>query len=196
MMNEKVYICCASLPPEYLGKDVKRKDRERKLSEIGRQLVFFMTEKRYGWKASETDVSLGADGKPYYGAHPDIHFNISHSGRWAAAVLAEQAVGLDIQTVNETVRWKAVAERSFAPSMQRRLEGSPDPKQEFYHLWTELEAYGKYLGCGLIPVLKQEAKEGRPLRIPFPDPSVACCIWTERLAEYSWIEAAKGACER
>lgn len=65
----------------------------------GYRLLAEMVKMRYGydfWK--ETDPVVRTEtGKPYLRLHPELSFNISHSGDWIACALGDAPVGLDIQ---------------------------------------------------------------------------------------------------
>ena len=94
-------------------------------------------------------VAAGPHGKPFLPEVPDLHFSLSHSGRWAAIAWDCCPVGLDVETI--APRRAEVLARRFAPAEQTYLLAAPEPDrlQRFYQLWTAKEAYVKYLGTGL-----------------------------------------------
>ena len=104
----------------------------------------------------------GDHGKPYIQGHP-IHYNISHSGQYVVLVVADSEVGVDVQE-KKSARTEAMAKRFFAEEERKALlacEGAKEQKDLFYHIWCRKEAYGKYLGLGLLgDVLKTNMLEG------------------------------------
>lgn len=86
-----------------------------------------------------------AEGKPYV-VDGSLHFNLSHSGDYALiAVTPHAPVGVDIQQHRQRTRWRAIAERFFAPHEAASLQNDAD----FYRLWVIKEAVLKALGTGL-----------------------------------------------
>lgn len=79
-----------------------------------------------GYSEREMSYAEGSDGKPSFPAHPEMFFSIAHAGGAAVAALSDAPVGVDIE----------------------RLDGFPydiaEPRR-----WTEMEAVGKLLGCGV-----------------------------------------------
>ena len=130
----------------------------------------------------------GEHGKPYIQGHP-IHYNISHSGKYVVLVVAESEVGVDVQE-KKAARMEVMAKRFFASQEQQVLvacdsargkqpelvvydsaedkqsllaacSGAKEQKDLFYHIWCRKEAYGKYLGLGLLgDVLKTNVLQG------------------------------------
>ncbi len=130
----------------------------------------------------------GEHGKPYIIGHP-IHYNISHSGQYVVLVVAESEVGVDVQE-KKGKRLSAMAKRFFSeeekravlaydctakigqnlPTKERDVEEgqtvevgdcAKEQVELFFHIWCRKEAYGKYLGLGLLgDVLKTNMLEG------------------------------------
>lgn len=88
-------------------------------------------------------------GKPYLLNREGLHFNLTHSGIWVAAVIDEQPVGIDIEEIREIDL--DIAQRYFSGQEHRDLTGkSPGERiAYFYDLWTLKESYIKALGKGL-----------------------------------------------
>lgn len=86
-------------------------------------------------------------GKPYLPAHPEVHFNLSHSGHWAVCAISSDPVGVDVERPRCTME---IARRFFQPEELDSLELVPD---QLNRLWTAKEAFVKALGGGLtIPL--------------------------------------------
>ena len=107
-------------------------------------------------------VRMGAvpDGNaPYLPGHPQICFNISHSGEYAACAFASIPIGMDLQQ-HRRAAWERMAERYFSAEDQKRLAAAENAETLFFRIWTEEESYGKWRGTGLSGSLGTEKKEG------------------------------------
>jgi phosphopantetheinyl transferase len=104
-------------------------------------------------------VAIGPHGKPYFAEPPlagNVHFSVSHSGRYWAALFADVEVGLDIEELSihrslTPERMNGIAERFFAEDERARLAAAAphDTREMFFRIWTAKEAYVKYTGRGL-----------------------------------------------
>ena len=90
-------------------------------------------------------------GKPFFSGHPELRFNLSHSGGLALCALDGAPVGADIQTV--APRRPATVERCCSPEERAWLAGRGDSWEDFALLWALKEALVKHSGRGLtLPV--------------------------------------------
>ena len=108
---------------------------------------------------------LNEYGKPYLAGSYDIHFNISHTGRYVACVVSCEPVGIDIELI-KPIDLK-IAERFFTkdealyvfgnqiaegtPDGNQIAEGTPDGDQSiarFFEVWTKKESRLKWEGKG------------------------------------------------
>lgn len=104
----------------------------------------------YAWRMQYKDrvmpqTARNENGKPYF-IGERIPFCLSHSGKYAACVLAEkpdQELGLDIQEPR-TVR-DAVTARFFSVGENKQLCEGGDPCL----IWSRKESLAKYRGSGL-----------------------------------------------
>lgn len=97
----------------------------------------------------ELAIALDEYGKPFAAGRENIHFNVSHSGKWVVCCVDALPVGIDIELVKPVdIR---IAERFFSRSEQEALLSKKAPEREafFYELWTLKESYIKALGKGL-----------------------------------------------
>lgn len=109
----------------------------------------------------ERDMSYveNEHGKPLFVEHPEIAFNLSHSGRLVAAAIAPSHVriGIDLQRIGryrpELVR-RVFSVRDREALASARNEA--DRERLFTQLWCRAEAYAKATGDGL--------------QWPFPEP--------------------------
>lgn len=118
------------------------------LRRMGYTLLLDVPEK------TRVHVEFGRYGKPYLKEKPDLQFNLSHSGHYVAAAFAENAVGIDIESVRTAKL--AVAERFFSSEEYAYLQAVRDKHgdgesldREFTRLWTRKESYIKAVGDGM-----------------------------------------------
>ncbi len=109
------------------------------------------------------EVVYGERGKPSV-AHVPWHYNLSHSGTYAALAMSGVPVGIDIQKKGTYSR--AMVQRFFSTEERaayEKLSCCADSREEeelFYTLWCRKEAYGKLIGTGLTEkVLKRNMLE-------------------------------------
>ncbi|MBO9600430.1 MAG: 4'-phosphopantetheinyl transferase superfamily protein [Cohnella sp.] len=101
------------------------------------------------------ELAFGHDryGKPYLLGHPELHFNLSHSGRWCVCAVSTVPVGVDVEQARSmdlgwTDRFLSEEERE-----DLRARDESDRLWRFYELWTRKESYAKAVGRGLTPEL-------------------------------------------
>lgn len=88
--------------------------------------------------------------KPFFTNHPEIFFNISHSGNYAAAAFSDSEIGIDIEKIKDADL--KIAKRFFAEEEYKYLEKISDKEKqnrEFYRLWTLKESFMKVTGLGM-----------------------------------------------
>ncbi len=85
--------------------------------------------------------------KPQLTGGPELHFSVSHSGKWWACAFGCREVGLDIQQ-HRPCRAEALAKRFFHPNEVLWLESQNFSQDSFYRLWAAKESYVKLSGRG------------------------------------------------
>ena len=106
--------------------------------------------KAYGKEyKGEAELSIGEHGKPYLTAHPEIHFNLSHSSGIAVCLTAEHPCGVDCEKVRNYR--ENVVKRAFSAEEQAQIEAAAPSERDllFFRLWTLKEAYVKAIGIGI-----------------------------------------------
>ena len=122
-----------------------REDQKRSLA-AGLLLEHILGEKGY----SAEQIAVGESGKLYLPDVNDFFFSLSHSGEYAACVISDVPVGVDIQQKRET---KAnIARRFFKYEEAEKIEKQPKEKQidMFFRYWTGKESYLKLKGQGIL----------------------------------------------
>lgn len=88
-------------------------------------------------------------GKPYLPIDINLQFNISHSGEWIACAIDEQAIGIDLELMQEIDPFEIARDFFTAEEYDMILKGSHMRNELFYDIWTLKESYIKALGKGL-----------------------------------------------
>lgn len=99
-------------------------------------------------------VDRDKGGKPYFPEYPEIHFNLSHSGCYAACAIGEKPVGIDVECwKNRKGRDRVMGK--FHPLEQEAYQEAEEKEREhlFHELWVLKESFMKAEGAGLrIPL--------------------------------------------
>jgi 4'-phosphopantetheinyl transferase len=89
-------------------------------------------------------------GKPSI-AESQIRFTVSRTDRWSVLAIADERVGVDVETIRESPHLAAVAETISSERELEEMASIPDGQrlQAFFRIWTRKEAYTKAVGTGL-----------------------------------------------
>lgn len=93
------------------------------------------------------EIARDSHGKPYFPAHPEICFNLSHCRGLAACGISDDVLGVDCESIRPLR--PGVLHRSFSPDESRFVLESPVPDESFFRLWTLKESFVKALGIGI-----------------------------------------------
>ena len=88
-------------------------------------------------------------GKPFFRDHPDIYFNMSHSGTRAVCAVSRSPVGVDIQEIRK-INFRA-ASKFLTTQELEAVTSLPDDEaetEELSRLWCIKESIGKCTGKG------------------------------------------------
>jgi 4'-phosphopantetheinyl transferase len=124
-----------------------------KVLSLGAGLLLHEGLKQYGIDEKEVDYVLNSHGMPSLKDHPEMHFNLSHSGTLATVIVDNTSpVGIDVERIRDYP--EKVAKRFFSSSEQEMLEELKKESQKkaneyFFRCWTRRESYGKLQGTGL-----------------------------------------------
>ena len=103
-----------------------------------------------GLSNNELKFSTNTYGKPFLTGSHQVHFNISHSDRYVACVIADEPVGIDIESIKNANLH--ISERFFT-SDEKAYIMQDHQKHRFYEVWTKKESRMKWEGKGLyIPL--------------------------------------------
>lgn len=149
---------------ERLTHILKRHPKEQKRSAAAQWLLREQLRRYAPQLDFPPRFSYGWQDKPFLAELPDLHFNLSHSGHWAACALSPVPVGVDVQ---ETRRVSPPLLRKFADSEREWLEGLGETERAaaVLDVWCLKEAYCKCTGDGLRTPLNETAFTLSPLTI-------------------------------
>lgn len=113
---------------------------------LGAELLLWTILRRQQ-RTVKREISESTGGKPYFLSAPELKFNLSHSGHFAAGAVAAAAVGVDIQEIRPQ---KAdVAGRYFTEAERAYIAEAENSEQAFMEIWSLRESYLKETGEGL-----------------------------------------------
>lgn len=132
--------------------------RFRQLDDVDRSLIadIFIREaaiRRFGLRNQEIRFGIGSLGKPFLSMAAPFYFNCSHSGRFVLCAVAENAVGCDIEMIQEADMDVAALVFSGEERQFLREASREERRLLFYRLWTRKESYIKAIGEGLTGTL-------------------------------------------
>jgi 4'-phosphopantetheinyl transferase len=95
--------------------------------------------------------SYGKQGKPYLPEHPNLQFNLSHSGEYALLAIGKtHPLGIDIERYSARP-YLGIGRHVFSNTENNDLANLPDNLKPlmFFNIWAQKEAFIKLLGLGL-----------------------------------------------
>ncbi|GEM_PF-121298 len=145
------------------------------VSQRGWDLVSCGLQRFYGRSFDPSQVRTGSHGKPYFAQGTDLpHFNISHSGSFVVAILAQVPVGIDIQVMRD-LDYGSLGRRILSEAEYRDLLASDDPKETFFKYWVLKESYVKWTGEGISRSLRDLPMDGWSRFLDF-DQHCVCAV--------------------
>lgn len=126
---------------------------------------------------TEYAVQKNQWGKPSLDGHPHFHFNLTHSGHFAAIAWGSAEVGIDLEVTQERSSIPTLVRRHFTVPEQKYVFAG-DTCGRFYEVWTAKESVLKYLGTGLTRPLSSfctRSPQWQALLHTF-FPEEACCL--------------------
>lgn len=161
-----------------------RFEKDQKLS-LGAGMLLDLGLREYGVRERDVLMAKGPVGKPYLPEHPEIHFNLSHSGNVAMAVFSDREAGCDVEQIKKSV--KRVADRFFCEPERQFLAEADSEEEEsrrFFQIWTLKESYLKVTGEGTHFPLDRFCIYRNPLRIQVDGRPAACSLYEYELPGY------------
>lgn len=107
---------------------------------------------KLGKSPESLEIATGPHGKPVLARHPELRFNISHTGDLAIVAISEtHEVGVDVESLARTVDHDALAKKYFSEMERNHFAQLPAIQRNahFLRVWTCKEAVAKARGVGL-----------------------------------------------
>ncbi|MGT2749831.1 4'-phosphopantetheinyl transferase family protein [Streptococcus orisasini] len=125
---------------------IHQKDRERCL--LAEALVRYALIKDYGMKEEKILFNRSKYGKPFL-MESNLHFNISHSGKWIVCAIGNSQLGVDVELIR-LLEYENIY-KSFSSTERMHLDAlsTQDKQTSFFKLWTLKESFVKFIGTGL-----------------------------------------------
>ncbi|MGN1155333.1 MAG: 4'-phosphopantetheinyl transferase family protein [Agathobacter sp.] len=134
-----------------------KNEEDRKRTLLAGALLSFGLE-REGLCYEDLEFATTSEGKPYLVSNPDVHFSLSHSGKYAVCVIADHNIGVDVENRQRKLlsegkpgKILAIARKSFSDREYQVFVNSSGEEQieMFLKCWTRKEAVSKAYGKGL-----------------------------------------------
>jgi 4'-phosphopantetheinyl transferase len=134
---------------ERMARYIQHADRVR--FGLARSILRELLGERLACDPAQIEFAAGEYGRPALAAHPEMSFNVSHSGeRLLIALSMARTVGVDIEVVNPLLDWRSLIDIVCAPEEAHHILTVRD----FYRCWTAKEALLKATGVGIGEGLK------------------------------------------
>lgn len=119
-----------------------------------------MHDARCTMHSSRCTVHYTPEGKPQFADGPE--FSISHCKEAIAVAIDEHPIGIDV----ESIRTVSTSLMEYTMNEQEcaLIRSSAEPDRAFIRLWTQKEAYLKYLGTGISNNMRDVLKDADPSR--------------------------------
>ena len=149
----------------------KTKTETRADTLVGRILLRYILQDRFGISPHDTVTDISENGKPYLRNHRGICFSISHTKNCVACAVGDAPLGIDIEAICSR-DYSRVADRMFTDDEKTVAVRSTE---DFLRIWTMKESFAKMLGEGIFgtsrkfDVLSGHGTDGAvfvPLEIP------------------------------
>jgi len=102
-----------------------------------------------GQAPAAVEFALSGTHKPQLKDNAQLHFSVSHTRHWALLAVATQPVGVDVEEISTAFDFASLLDISFSAAERQAIRQSPDPRRQFYALWTRKEALVKATGQGI-----------------------------------------------
>lgn len=124
-----------------------KKDHDRFI--ICRTILKLLLEQHTNILATKINIKVDPNKKPYVNTTPNLFFNISHSGAYAAMAFSNTQVGIDIEKIKSKPIEREIITSIFNNTEANLIINAPNTNQLFYKLWTRKEALAKASGTGI-----------------------------------------------
>lgn len=95
------------------------------------------------------NIEAGINKKPYLTSHPQLFFNVSHSGDYAIIAIDNQPIGVDVEFIDAHQNVVEIMPEVFKNPEIDAVLNANDKNYTFYKFWTRKEAIAKASGKGI-----------------------------------------------
>lgn len=134
------------LPRERVERIRHMKAEKSQQQSITAGLLLEYAFREMGLSGKELTFLKNADGKPYIKEVSELHYNLSHSGEYAALVMDTYPVGIDIEGAHEG--GQKLVKRFFSEE-EKKILLNHWSEEAFTRFWTRKESYLKAVGFGM-----------------------------------------------
>ena len=151
--------------------------RTKHISEMGGRLLEYAVSRLYRIGVPELSRDKGEHGKPCFRIHPEIRFNISHSGDLVICAVSDFEIGIDIQEKSR-MNTDRIAKKVMSSAEHKKYLESSERQDFFYRVWVMKESYVKWTGDGITRELHSLPMNGWH-QFLYVDHRFASCIWAK-----------------
>ena len=151
--------------------------RTKHMSEMGGRLLEYAVSRLYRIGVPELSRDKGEHGKPCFRIHPEVRFNISHSGDLVICAVSDFEIGIDIQEKSR-MNTDRIAKKVMSPGEHKKYLTSSERQDFFYRVWVMKESYVKWTGDGITRELHSLPMDGWH-QFLYVDHRFASCIWAK-----------------
>lgn len=146
----------------YVAEMPLREKETNEQSEWAHRLLDKALERQFPEICGPALLERTPKGKPFLLEHPEIHINLSHSGRYAACAVGRRPVGVDIECWKKRRRQELVVKKFHAKEREVYFRTAEEVKRArlFHDLWVLKESFMKAEGSGLLIPLDSFYMEG------------------------------------
>lgn len=117
-------------------------------TEISENLKRYALKDSFGIDEEKIIIKRDQFGKPYLYGFENVHFNVSHSGRFYICACSSNKVGIDIE--NRLRKRYGNTLMNLHPYEKNYVLTSKNPQESFLKIWVRKEALFKASGTGIL----------------------------------------------
>ena len=157
---------------------VSEENRKKRLDHmIAEKLLETGLSREYGRDLKYEPREKGEFGKPFFTLAPDIHYNISHSGKYVMCILCSEPVGIDVQE-HRPIKYEQILRRMVPESMISEIMEGGNTEEEFFTQWVLREAYIKWTGEGFSHDIRTIPMDEGSSRLLEVDEGYSAAVWS------------------
>ena len=182
------------LPQERAERIKRMKAEKSRQQSMAAGLLLEYGLREMGFQGKKLTFLKNPDGKPYIKELPEFYYSLSHSGEYAALVIDEYPVGIDIEETKE--RSRKLAERFFSDEEKEVLLNQWSD-EAFTRFWTRKESFLKATGFGMrmpldgFSTVKERVEVNEKMTAGMVDTADAYYIESIALADGMWLSVCR-----